>query len=113
MQHVQGGRSTRPTRAPRERPAVAVRYSCPLCGGDHRRDEHGLRRLAEFRQLSPHELRELRLQALEELAAAVRGGAGREHVEQVSALLTAVDARLERLEGLSASAQRCAGPRAP
>ena len=76
MQDVRSGRrSTSAKRARRDPAPVAVRYACPICGGDHRRDEHGLHRLDTFRQLSPHDLRDVRQQALEELWAAVRGAA--------------------------------------
>ena len=89
------GRSTRTRRDPAP---VSTRYACPRCGGDHRADEHGVANLGEFRRLDAHELRQLRADVLEELGAAVVAGAEAAHVEQVAALLSAVDARLERLD---------------
>ena len=62
--------------------------------------EHGLATpaLTAISELNPAQLRRLRLQALEELASALREHADPEHLERVAPLVGAVDQRLERLD---------------
>lgn len=76
---------------------VTIRRCCPVCGGDHLRDEHDLvgPALRALRTLTPPQLRSLRQDALEELAAAVAGGAEPEHVQRLAVLVARVTERLD------------------
>ena len=76
-----------------------MRYACLICGGDHPPADHGLADGAGFRALDASGLHRLRQECLEELAIAVRGGAEREHLEQVAQLVGRVDVRLDWLDG--------------
>jgi hypothetical protein len=78
---------------------VTVRHACPVCGGDHPPEDHGLADGAGFRALDASGLRRLRAEALEELLHGVLDGAERDHLERVAQLVSRIDARLERLGG--------------
>ena len=91
----------RPTQCPprsygRLTPPLTVRYACPVCGGDHPPEDHGLADGAGFRALDASGLRRLRAEALEELLHGVLNGAERDHLERVAQLVGRVDARLAR-----------------
>ena len=78
---------------------LTARHACPICGGDHPPEDHGLADGAGFRALDASGLRRLRAEALEELLHGVLDGADRDHLERVAQLVSRIDARLERLGG--------------
>jgi hypothetical protein len=88
----------RPPRSYGRLTSLTVRYACPICGGGHPPEDHGLADGAGFRALDGDGLRRLRAEALEELLHGVLADAERDHLVRVAQLVRKVDARLERLD---------------
>ena len=86
---VQGRRQPHQRRAD---PSLVRSFRCPRCAGEHAAAECD----AGVTTLDARELRRLRVLVLEEIAAAVRADAGRDHLDQVLAVLAGVDARIAR-----------------
>jgi transcription elongation factor Elf1 len=84
-------------RGPRQRerrlPApVNVTHQCPTCGHQHRAQMTA----TGISGLDERALVILRAHALDELASAVRAGAGAEHIAEVLAVVDRCEARLNR-----------------
>lgn len=84
-------------RRSRESPApVTTRLACPVCGEEHRREDHGLQNREALDALDADGLRYLREQQVGELVLAVRRHAEPETLDAIVFVLDALDRRLGR-----------------